>query len=391
MPHHSHRIALLSSITLAGLFLSIAQAETEFKFGGFIKADLIASDYRDGSVPATSALRDFYIPSLVPVGGDDGGSQVDFHAKETRFNFGTESDLENGHRLKTFLEFDFMLSDAGDERVSNSYQPRMRHAYFSYDKYLFGQTWSTFMIVNLPDNLDFIGVPEGVVFERQTQFRFSVGPWQFSLENPETTVTPYQGGARIVTGSSAIPDLIARYNFGGDWGDLSVAGIYRQLSYDEPITAIDSTTSAYGLTFGGTIKIGSQDDLRFAVTNGSGLGRYVGLNFVNGAVLDANNELEAIDTTNGFIGYLHHWNDRWRSSFDIAAFEADNNASLTGTGVNKSASSISVNLLYSPDPKLTFGVELMRGNRELESGVDGAFNRVQFSAKYNFSFSATTN
>ena len=35
-----------------------------------------------------------------------------------------------------------------------------------------------------------------------------------------------------------------------------------------------------------------------------------------------------------------------------------------------------------------FGVELMRAERELENGVDGAFNRLQISAKYSFSFSS---
>jgi hypothetical protein len=390
MQHSSHRYTLLAFMLLTGLFLSIAHAATGFKYGGFIKANMLASDYLDGDVGAGNALRDFHLPALIPVGGEGSGYEVDFHAKESRFNIGTESELENGKQLKTFFELDFMLSDAGDERISNSYQPRMRHAYFSYDKFLFGQTWSTFMIVTLPDNLDFIGATEGLVFVRQSQFRFTAGPWQLALENPDTTITPYQGGTRIDADSSPMSDLVARYNFGGDWGALSIAGIYRQLSYDNPAANIDSTDDGYGVTFGGKIKTFSSDDLRFAVTAGSGLGRYVGLNFVNGAVLDANNELHAIDTVNGYLAYLHHWNERWRSSFDISAFKADNDVALTGTNVNKSARSASLNLLYSPDPKLTFGVELMRASRELESGVDGSFNRIQFSAIYNFSYSAMT-
>ena len=39
----------------------------------------------------------------------------------------------------------------------------------------------------------------------------------------------------------------------------------------------------------------------------------------------------------------------------------------------------------------TFGVELMRAGRELGNGVNGRFDRLQFSAKYNFSFSGTIN
>jgi len=50
---------------------------------------------------------------------------------------------------------------------------------------------------------------------------------------------------------------------------------------------------------------------------------------------------------------------------------------------------MSVNLFYSPIKALTFGVELMRAGRELESGVAGKFDRLYFSAKYNFNFSGT--
>ena len=384
----SYRYVLLALFLFSGLFVQV-RAETAFKLGGYVKADMIVSDYQDGDVAAGGALRDFYLPGLIPVGGDSSGAEVDFHAKESRFNLGTVSDLANGKKLKTFFEMDFMLSDAGDERVSNSYQPRMRHAYFSYDdKVLFGQTWSTFMIVTLPDDLDFIGVPDGVVFVRQPQVRFTSGDWQFSLENPETTITPFGGGSRITDDTASLPDLVARYNFNRSWGSISAAAMYRQLSYSDPASNDDSTTGGYGVTVGGKIKVGSRDDLRFMLTHGSGLGRYVGLNFVNGAVLDANNELQAIDTINGYVAYLHHWNDRFRSSIDVAAFEADNDVALTGDAVNKSSNSMSVNLLYSPDPNLTYGVEIMHASRELENGTDGSFNRIQFSAKYNFSFSS---
>ena len=37
----------------------------------------------------------------------------------------------------------------------------------------------------------------------------------------------------------------------------------------------------------------------------------------------------------------------------------------------------------------TFGIELMRAGRELENGIAGKFDRLQFSAKYNFNFSGT--
>ncbi len=61
-----------------------------------------------------------------------------------------------------------MLSGQGDERVSNSYAPRVRHAFFTYNNWLFGQTWMTFFNVGaLPENLDFVGPAESTVFGRQ--------------------------------------------------------------------------------------------------------------------------------------------------------------------------------------------------------------------------------
>ena len=46
--------------------------------------------------------------------------------------------------------------------------------------------------------------------------------------------------------------------------------------------------------------------------------------------------------------------------------------------------SYSANLLYSPEKKMTFGVEYKVGERETESGADGDINRLQLSAKYVF-------
>ena len=74
---------------------------------------------------------------------------------------------------------------------------------------------------------------------------------------------------------------------------------------------------------------------------------------------------------------------------NVSGILVENDASIVGGEVNKIAWSASVNLLYSPVNMLTFGLEFMRGNRELENGTKGKFDRLQFSAKYNFSFAAT--
>ena len=52
--------------------------------------------------------------------------------------------------------------------------------------------------------------------------------------------------------------------------------------------------------------------------------------------------------------------------------------------MTKKAQSMHVNLIYSPVPKMDFGIEFLYADREVESGVDGDLTRLQFSAKYAY-------
>jgi hypothetical protein len=352
-----------------------------YKFGGYIKTDVIYSDYSSGSY--AGAGRDFYIPSTTPVGSGSGESYLDFHAKESRINFKSTHNLDNGAKLGTFFEMDFHLSGQGDERISNSFAPRVRHAFVTYNKWLVGQTWMTFFNVGaLPENLDFVGPAESTIFGRQAMIRYTNGPWQVALENPLTTVT-VPGGGRVVTDDNNMPDAVLRYNMNGDWGAFTVAGIYRQLRHDDNSTTKDST-NGYGISLSGKFVFGNKDDFRWMVSTGSGLGRYIALNASAGAVLDSDGKLHAIDSSGVFGSYRHLWNDKWRSNLTLGYLSVDNDTDLTGMNMTKKASSMHVNLIYSPQPKLDFGVELLLADRELESGADGDMTRVQFSAKYAY-------
>jgi hypothetical protein len=354
-----------------------------YKFGGYIKLDAIVSNYTEGS--SSGAGRDFYIPATVPVGdgNNDGETYLDLHAKESRINFRSTHVLDNGAKLGTFFEFDFMLSGQGDERISSSYAPRVRHAFVTYNKWLFGQTWMTFFNVGaLPENLDFVGPAESTIFGRQAMIRYTSGPWQFALENPESTITPYGGGGRIVSDDNRTPDMVARYNLSGDWGSFTVAGLLRQLRYEGG--GINDSTNSYGLSVSAKHVFANKDDFRWMASAGKGLGRYIGLNTSNGAVIDGDGNLKAIGSWGVFGSYRHLWNEQWRSNLTLGYLSVDNDTDLTGMSATRNASSMHINLIYSPVPKLDLGVEYMHANRKIESSDEGALNRFQFSAKYAF-------
>lgn len=357
---------------------------TNVTFGGYVKLDAMVSD-ADGEIAAVG--RDFYVPALTPVGGDS-TTRFDMHARQSRFFFATATELEDGSKINGMVELDFMTSNNGnDERTVNGYSPVLRHAFIKYKNWTVGQTWSNFMdLASLPDTLDFVGNPDAAIFIRQAQVRYTHGNFAFAVENPESTVTPFGGGARITTDANATPDFTASYNLKTDWGVVRVAGLLRQIAIDGTYSGVryDDEVTSYGLSVSTKIDLANKDDIRITLNTGKGLGRYVGLNTINGAVLDANGNLEAIDVTAFSVAYRHLWNDQWRSTFLYSTLMADNDTALTGVGATKTTQSYSANLLYQATKKLMVGIEYKFANRELESGADGDMNRIQFSAKYDF-------
>ncbi len=375
-------LCALSSTTYAATAAKIG--DTEFTYGGYIKLDTMWSDYSAGASAGTSVGRDFYVPSTLTVGDDDSSDAVfDMHARQSRFNFGTSTLLDNGKKINSKIEIDFLASAAGgNERVSNSFAPRIRHAFITYDGWLFGQTWSNFQNVGaLPETLDFVGPAEGTVFVRQAQIKYTTGAWSFSLENPESTITT-TGGARVATDDASLPDFTARYTHKADWGNLVVTALARQLTYK--VGGIDADETSFGVSASGMFKVGD-DNIKFMLTQGKGLGRYVGLNVAHGAVLNGD-ELDTIDSTSGFVAYQHKWSSQWRSTFLYSFFSADNNTDLLSISGDptESTQSYSANILYSPVKRLTFGAELKHAERETQSGIDGDLDRLQFSVKYAF-------
>lgn len=370
-----------------------ANPGTRFSYGGFIKLDASLTRTNDGDIPDGTVGRLFYVPKAIPVGGGhtrEGGADTDMGVNFSRFWFGADTDLDSGDKLKAYLEFDLFgggsTAFTGNEIATNTYALTLRQAYVQWNNWLAGQTWSNFQdTAALPDTVDFLGPTEGTVFVRQAQVRYSNGPWSFSMENPETVYTPFQGNMAQVAGDDGeFPDFTGRYTMKGDWGHFGIGGLVRQLRHQNGPANIDTDNTGYGLSVSGKFNIGKNDDIRYMVTGGSGIGRYIGLALSNDAVLDANGGLENIDVISGFVGWRHVFSPKLRTNIFYSLAEYDNDTALTGLGITKGAQSGHVNLIYTPLPKLDLGAELIWGQRELENGDRGDLNRLQTHVKYNF-------
>jgi hypothetical protein len=375
------RLGLLSSIAaalatapLTASAYKFSSGDVDMSIGGYAKLSAIYSDTDSGKI--TSDLgRNIYLPSATPVGASDDHQVTDFTARESRINFKANTEAD-GHKLGMVLEMDFLGTTDGNEVVSNSYSPRMRHFFFTFDNWLFGQTWSTFMDTGaLPESVDFLPSPEGIVFIRQAQARYTTGAFQVALENPESYVS---GSAdRDV---NTLPDLTANYKMKMDAGHLRFNGLLRVIEVDDP--GFQESETGYGLGVSGKIKVGSTDDIRFSVNYGDGMGRYTSLGLVKDAMV-IGTALETVKSTAASAAYRHVWNAKSSSNIIFSMADIDNPTGAAGTE-NKSSQSIQINYLFRPVKQVSYGIMYLAAERETENGDDGKLSRIQAAAKYSF-------
>ena len=364
-----------------GTIMPAANPGTAFTYGGFIKMDAMVTDTDGGKIADGGAGRMFHLPASIPVGGTAAvDPYTDFGAQFSRFWFSADHVTDGGGKVKAYIEADFFgggSANLGNETSTNTHGVTVRQAYVSWNEWLAGQSWSNFMDTSaLPDAVDFVGVTDGTIFVRQAQLRYTKGPWSFSLENPQTTVQ--NSSARFNSGDNAFPDATARWQKKGDWGHFSVAALLRQ--YKVPT---DYTQSA-SVSVSGRFNLGRNDDIRYAVNAGDGLGRYLGFGIAPDVAIDARGELHPVGAVGGFISWRHAFNAKLRGNLMFAAARFDNDTNLTGLGITRGTESLHANLIYSPIPRLDVGAELGWGRRTLESGAEGDIKRIHTTVKYSF-------
>ena len=373
----------------------VGNGATTIKMGGFIKTVASFSRWSNGDVAGNALGRDFYLPQQIPVGGVREGVDNDFSDKQTRLwlNFDT---AVAGHSLKGYLETDFQTATGtqGSERTTNGYNLALRRAYLQYDRLTIGQDWSTFQnVAALPEATDFVGPTEGTVFVRQPVVRYSMplspkATLHMSLENGETASTVLGAPALIENDDDHVPDVAARLNYVTSYGEWTLAGLVRQLAVD--VGTAKETRSGYGLSIAGKFFLdkAKRYELRVMANHGSGIGRYLGLNFAPDTVYSSvTGNLEKVDATSGFAALRVNWTPAVRSTFTASYQDVDYSSALAAASLatfNKRSESIAANLFWTPVRGLDLGVEVRHGERTLVNGTSGDLDRIEFAAKYGF-------
>lgn len=395
---------------------------TQIRLGGYLKLVASQSHFSNGSVPTNTLGRDFYLPQTIPTTpGGHGATSQDFTAKQARLWLNLDTKVA-GHALKGYLETDFQTTSSavqnatagGSQRTTNGYTLALRRAYVTLDRLTFGQDWTTFQYVGaLPETTDYVGGVEGTIFVRQPQIRYSLPlskqvTLHVAAENPESALVSTGSPTTLESGTDHLPDFTARLVYAGPHGELSLAGLVRQVRGESTGSALVNTTAAgnatgHGLTatglgasLGGKLWLNEAKtgDIRFIATYGRNIGRYVGLQFAPDAVYNtATDKLTDVRVFAALAAARLPLSEQLRINVMGSYQHVGYDGSLTRpnlNGLNKQAWSIAANLFYSPVKAVDLGIEYRHGAREVvnkdtvSGTASGKLDRVEVAAKYSF-------
>ena len=152
--------------------------------------------------------------------------------------------------------------------------------------FLAGQTYSVFMDGDVfPNTLEYWG-PNGMVFYRNVQLRWTPMPGDsslaFALERPGATGDSGKYSDRIelqnIKGHFPYPDFTAHYRYGEKWGHVQLAGIVRYIGWTDTLPDqfnLSGHAIGWGLNLSSVIKVGKSGNLRLEATYGQGVENYM--------------------------------------------------------------------------------------------------------------------
>ena len=391
-PASKARRLLLSAILVAiGNSLSqaavAAESKTSYDFYGFVQLDAIYDFNR--MVPA---WKDSLRPSKICSGevgcGSDG--ETIFSVRQTRFGVSTVTQSDIGE-IKGKLEFE--LYGVGSDEGKTT--PRLRHAYFEVGSFLAGQTWSTFMDIDVfPNTIEYWG-PPGMVFWRNIQLRWTPirdknSSFSIALEQPSSAIDQGKGSpidpSLGFSGKTELPDLTAHWRTSGDWGHAQVGGILREVSIETSTTAggePSASETGYGINLSGSLKTGAKGTVKAQLAYGDAIASYFNDGGIDVASSGTGTGPDILSILGWLLFYDHSWDVKWSSSIGWGGVDQDNSAGQNGDAFTGSQYGL-VNLLHYPVKEIMLGGELQYGEYEHKDGKTLDDTRMQFSAKYMF-------
>ena len=374
-----------------------AEAKPRLDIYGFAMLDM---GYQSGQNHPDwfDVLRPTKLPAYENEFGEDGR----FFAGVRQSRLGVKGFMPTDvGEVKTIFEFELFGTgvDAGQTTF------RLRHAWGELGQFGAGQTWSPFMDPDVfPNSVEYWG-PNGMVFFRNVQLRWT--PWQegdsrfvVALERPGASADQGVYAGRIelegVQARFPLPDLSSHFRYQKDWGHVQVAGILRQMKWDDTNNDqydLSGDATGWGLNFSSNLKFATRHVARLQLAYGEGVQNYwndapvdVGIenNFSNPSTPVVGKALPIL----GIVAFLDsNWNSRWSTTVGYSMVDIDNSDGQANDAY-KTGQYALANVMYYPAANVMLGPEIQWGKREnFRDGFTSDDVRIQFSAKYNFNLS----
>jgi hypothetical protein len=372
--------------------------------------------------------------------------------QQSKVNFETRTPTAWGE-ARTFMELDWANGNQfvpGNNALqsTNNLVPRLRYAYAILGGLLGGQANSNFSDSDADaENINFGGNVGSGGPTRIPQLRYTMplAPWAIlgdlsvSAEAPETdgitaaagpfgsdatsqvpmfttcTVAGAAGATCTLAGianpfKAPAPDLTAAWYIPQPWGHMSFSTVVRPMLQIKDGLFVDRTFTGYGMHFGGDVQPGwfgwAKDDITFQFEYGDGIGRYLGGNTEEFALvtnypaaapatLAAARDVRARTTVSwgGNAGYQHWWTPTLRSNISAGIQHHDINnlggadgfvcasqvraaSGAGGCGLDKELISSELNLIWQPVPFVSVGLEWFWGHGLALSNLKGDVNAL---------------
>lgn len=280
-----------------------------------------------------------------------------------------------GNNVGAKLEMDFFGGATRD-------QYRIRHAYLTYDQWLVGQTWSNFIAPEyLPETVDAATFVGGSL-QRTPTIRYTAKISDqtnavISVEDPKYSA------ATDPDNEMRLPALVGRINHKFANGSV-VSG---RSFVAEKKTSADELTS-WGVGLGGKYQMSEDTMLKADYYHVKGDGRFL-LWANSGYALDSNQQMQSNELDVISLGITHKFTPQLRGTLGYGYMQAkDDNqfAKIHATSAtqNKNLWQGWTNIIYNPYKPISLGAEYVYGERETFDGRQGADNRFNFMALYEF-------
>jgi hypothetical protein len=194
-----------------------------------------------------------------------------------------------------------------------------------------------------------------------------------------------------------LPDFSAEYRLGKKWGYVELAGIVRKIAWEDqnasPVYDLSDSKTGWGLNLSTNININSSTLFRGQFAYGEGIENYMNEGPADiGIKSNPGNTVKPIEgvplPVTGIVAFVDHtWNEKFSSSAGYSYVNIKN-ADASDERSFKTGHYVLANFLYMPVQNVMAGVELQYGQREnFDDGYTSSATRIQFSFKYNFSYS----